>query len=480
MKNLSEQLDRIRAAPTGPKIAAFLDCDGTLIDGYSAAAIYRDRLRRAELGPPESAATLLGMLRGVESERDYAGVLATSLPSLAGRPAAELAARCAHLFRHRTAGSLRPQMLQIVAAHRAMGHRVVIASSATRFQVDPIAAELDADHVLVTDLEVVDGVLTGSAVGRPPWGPGKAAAVRAVAREHELDLGESFGYSDGNEDVPFLESVAYPVAVCPDDRLRAHAYTRGWPILDLPTPSPPGVSRVVRTAAYYGSFVAGSALGAVLGALRGDGTAIADIGMPLGNDIGLALAGVDIDVVSGREYLTSSRPCVFVFNHQSKLDAGIVIKLLRNGFTGIAKKEARHVPVIGQILASTGVVFIDRADTATAIAQLAPAVAKLRDEGISLVLSPEGTRSATPRLGRFRKGAFHIAMQAGVPIVPIVIRNAGELMWRGAQLMHTGSIQVRVLPPVDTTDWHSDTVAEHADHVRSLFVRTLADWQEIP
>jgi putative phosphoserine phosphatase/1-acylglycerol-3-phosphate O-acyltransferase len=169
---------------------------------------------------------------------------------------------------------------------------------------------------------------------------------------------------------------------------------------------------------------------------------------------------------------------VFVFNHQSTLDAGVIFKLLRSGFTGIGKKEARDIPVIGSILAATGVVFIDRANTQKAIEQLAPAVAKQRDEGVSLALAPEGTRSATPRLGPFRKGAFHIAMQAGVPVVPIVIRNAGEIMWRGAQLIHPGTIDVRVLPPVDTTDWKPETVAAHAEEVRTMFVDTLADWQE--
>jgi putative phosphoserine phosphatase / 1-acylglycerol-3-phosphate O-acyltransferase len=215
-----------------------------------------------------------------------------------------------------------------------------------------------------------------------------------------------------------------------------------------------------------------------MGAVTRDRSAIARIGLPLGNDVGLALACIRVKVVAGEEYLTAARPCVFVFNHQSKLDAGIVFKLLRSGFTGIAKKEARDIPVIGRILASTGVVFIDRTDTQKAIEQLAPAVAKLRDEGVSLALSPEGTRSATPRLGPFRKGAFHIAMQAGVPVVPVVIRNAGELMWRGAQLMHPGTIEVQVLPPVDTTDWKPETVAAHADQVRNMFVHTLANWQE--
>jgi putative phosphoserine phosphatase / 1-acylglycerol-3-phosphate O-acyltransferase len=440
VNQLPERLREIRSAPSGPKVAAFFDYDGTLIGRRSARTWSRD--------------------------------------AIAGKTVGEVAECSDRQFKHKTAALLRPQMWKIVHAHRAMGHRIVIASSSTQVEIEPTARELDADHTLVTDLEVIDDAFTGAIRGRRLCGPAKAAAVRALAREQDLDLNESFAYSSGDDDVSFLEAVGHPMAVCPKDGLRAEARGRSWTILGLPKRSQPTALLAARTAAYYGSFMGGPVLAAIMGAVTRDRSAIARIGLPLGNDVGLALACIRVKVVAGEEYLTAARPCVFVFNHQSKLDAGIVFKLLRSGFTGIAKKEARDIPVIGRILASTGVVFIDRTDTQKAIEQLAPAVAKLRDEGVSLALSPEGTRSATPRLGPFRKGAFHIAMQAGVPVVPVVIRNAGELMWRGAQLMHPGTIEVQVLPPVDTTDWKPETVAAHADQVRNMFVHTLANWQE--
>ncbi|HEY1442656.1 MAG TPA: HAD-IB family hydrolase [Mycobacterium sp.] len=478
MSVMSERLEQIRSAPTGEKVAAFFEYDGTLIDGSSARAMLGDRIRRLNAGRAELGKAVLTMLRGVESEQDYAGLLESNKSFLADKTVAEMTESTEKMFRHDAAARLRPQMWEIVQAHREMSHRIVIASSANQFEIVPVARELDADHALATELEVIDGVLTGATSGRPLWGPGKAAAVRALAREHDLDLTESFAYSDANADVPFLEAVGHPVTVCPDDQLRAEARARAWPILDIPKRSQPVGELVARTAAYYGSFVAGAALGALVGAFRRDPTVLANNGLPLGNDVGLALAGIRVQVVSGEEHLTAARPCVFVINHQSKLDAGILFKLLRSGFTGIAKKEARDIPVIGQILASAGVVFIDRANTGKAINQLEPAVAKLRDEGVSVALSPEGTRSVTPRLGPFRKGAFHTAMQAGVPVVPIVIRNAGELMWRDAQLMHPGTIEVRVLPPVATSEWEPATVAAHAEEVRDMFVHTLANWQE--
>jgi putative phosphoserine phosphatase/1-acylglycerol-3-phosphate O-acyltransferase len=79
-------------------------------------------------------------------------------------------------------------------------------------------------------------------------------------------------------------------------------------------------------------------------------------------------------------------------------------------------------------------------------------------------------------VGRFKKGPFHIAMQAGVPVVPVVLRNTGELMWRGAQLIRPGTVEVMVLPPVDTSDWSPDEIGDRAEEVRQMYISALADW----
>lgn len=477
MNVLADRLDQIRAAPTGKHIGAFFDYDGTLIDGFSATAIFGARIRSLEFGLGEVADFALIGLRGVESEQDYAEVLEATRPTFAGRTYDELLAMGERLFRLETAARLRPQMWEILRAHRERGHRIVIASSATRFQIEPIAREIGADHALATDVEVVDGIVTGEVLGRPLWGPGKAAAVRALARAHDMDLDASFAYSDGNEDIPYLESVGHPVAVSPRRVLRVEAQRRGWPILDVRNPSNNRMAMAVRTSALYGSFLASATVGFAAGMIPGVGSESAmQHAVAAGIDGGLALAGVDVAVLDGAEHLTSSRPCVFVFNHQSKLDLVVIVHLIRRDATGVAKKEVGQLPVLGPILDAAGLVFIDRADPDRAIEQLAPAVRKLRDEGISLVVAPEGTRSATPRIGPFKKGPFHIAMQAGVPVVPVVLRNVGELMWRGAQLVRPGTVEVKVLPPVDTSRWTPESVGEHAEEVRQMFVSTLAEW----
>lgn len=476
MSALADRLNQIRSAPPGDKVCAFFDYDGTLIDGFSAADIIRARVKSLDVTPGELLDGLMIGLRGCYSEQDYAEVLKATRPAFAGKTYDELLAMGEDLFRKVTAEKLRPQMWQIIRAHRARGHRIVIASSATRFQIEPIAKEIGADRALATDVEVIDGIVTGRILGRPLWGPGKAAAVRRLAREWDLDLAASFAYSDGNEDVPYLEAVGNPAAVSPQQGLRGVAEERGWPILDLRNPSHNRLGMLLRTGAFYGSFLGGAAVGYGKGLFADDATGAMQSAVSSGLDVGLALAGVEVDVLSGHEYLTSDRPCVFVFNHQSKLDLPVMIHLVRSEATGVAKKEIGQLPLFGPILQSGGVVFIDRADAGKAIAQLEPVVRKITEEQVSLVVAPEGTRSATPRVGPFKKGPFHIAMQAGVPVVPVVLRNAGEVMWRGSQLIKPGAVEVRVLPPVDTSSWTPDTVGEHAEEVRGLFLEALADW----
>jgi putative phosphoserine phosphatase/1-acylglycerol-3-phosphate O-acyltransferase len=477
MATLAELLEAIEEAPEGPDVAAFFDYDGTVIDGFSAAAFYRHRIRSREIGPLELARTLLASARGIGGGEDFENFLKMALGAWEGRTEEELEELGEDLFKHEIAGRLHWEVWQLAEAHRLRGHRVVLASSATRFQVDPMARELGAEAVLCTPVETVDGVLTGRTAGPALWGERKARAMQALVEEHGLDVDDCFAYSNGTEDVPFLEAAGRPVCVDPEPGLAEEAERRGWPVLRCaPRPSRPGVREVVRTAGFYGAMAGAFWTGVGAGLLNRSRDTLVEITGGVGSDVGLAVAGVNVEVVRGAGNLWDARPCVFVFNHQSKLDPIVLMKLLRGGFTGVAKKEAENVPGFGQFFKLAGVAFIDRGDSAQIREALEPAVRKLRDEGTSLVLAPEGTRSPTPRLGPFKKGAFHIAMQAGVPIVPIVMRNVGEVMWRGSQAIRPGTVEVVVLEPIETSDWRRADIGEHTEEVRDLFVDTLAHW----
>jgi WS/DGAT/MGAT family acyltransferase len=328
-------------------------------------------------------------------------------------------------------------------------------------------------HILVSPVEIVNGICTGRPGGPLLWRAGKAAAVYTFAGEHGIDLPESYAYSNGDEDVPFLRTAGRPRALNPGRHLEEAARHYGWPVARFRSRGRAKVPDVARTVAgmagMFGGFAAGLALGAVSGSRRD----AVDLGTTFGGELGSVLAGVKLDVL-GAEHL-DTRPAVFLFNHQSQLDVLILAKLLRGGFTGVAKKELANSPGFGLMFRLADVAFVDRHDTAQAVKALEPAVQKLRG-GISLVIAPEGTRSTTPALGPFKKGAFHVAMQAGVPIVPIVIRNSGELMWRGAMTLHAGTVQIVVLPPVPTDGWTAEDLDARVRQVHGRYAATLANW----
>jgi putative phosphoserine phosphatase/1-acylglycerol-3-phosphate O-acyltransferase len=478
MSVLAERIEDILEGPSGPHVGAFFDYDGTVISGFSARAFYAHRLRKLEIGPREAARTLLAAARGIDGGEDFASFLDLSLAAWAGKPVEEMEELGESLFKHDVASRLHHEVWQLIEAHHRMDHTVVLASSATRFQVEPMARAMEAHAVLCTPIEERDGLVTGRTAGETLWGEAKGAAVRAIAAERGIDLESSYGYSNGDEDFPFLEAVGRPCAVEPEDRLGRVARERGWPVLrcvahggTIPNPI-----AVVRTAGFYTGMGAALGAGLGLGLLNRSRRMFVETTGGLGSDLGLAIAGVNVEIVRGREHLWSARPCVFVFNHQSKLDPILLMNMLREGFTGVAKKEAANVPGFGQFFRIAGVAFVERGNTGQAKQVLEPAVAKIRDERLSLVIAPEGTRSPTPRLGPFKKGAFHIAMQAGVPMVPIVIRNAGEIMWRGAQTISAGTVEVAVLEPVETSTWTPQKIDEHVALVHGMFAETLADW----
>ncbi len=125
-----------------------------------------------------------------------------------------------------------------------------------------------------------------------------------------------------------------------------------------------------------------------------------------------------------------------------------------------------------------GTVFVDRADGKSAIRAMEPLVDAIQKEGKSICIAPEGTRSLTPKLEPFKKGAFHLAMQAGVPIVPIVIHNATDVAPKNEFVMRPATVRVTVLPPVDTSGWSVKTINSHVRDVRNMFLRTLGQAEE--
>jgi putative phosphoserine phosphatase/1-acylglycerol-3-phosphate O-acyltransferase len=462
--SLHERLtEEIRHGPAGPKVGAFFDLDQTLLAGFSAAAFFRERLVSGRMAPRDIAESLLGTLSFALGRTGFSGLMSATTAAYRGLAESVMEEVGEEVFEKHLATQIYPESRALVMAHEEMGHTVAIISSATRYQAEPLARDMGIEHVLCTELEVRDGAFTGNVVRPTCYGEGKAIAGRTLADRYGLDLEQSYFYTDSHEDLPLLEAVGHPRPVNPSRRLAQIAKERVWPVRRFTSRGRPSAGDFVRTGLTYASLAPSVWAGAAAGLINGSMREAINVTGSMWGDLATSLAGIDLRV-EGEAHLWSHRPAVFIFNHQSALDAVLMVKMLRRDVTGVGKKEIRRNPIFGPLFGAAGVVFVDRADSGKAIEALEPAVEALR-QGRSLVIAPEGTRSPTPRLKRFKKGAFHMAMQAGVPIVPVVFRNVLDALPRDAFIVRPATVEALVLPPVDTSRW---TAASLDDEIRSL------------
>ncbi len=463
----------VRNGPSGPKIGAFFDLDQTLLAGFSATAFFQRRLLSGRMSPRELVDSSLGALSFGLGRTGFSGFVSAFTAAYRGMSESVLEELGEEVFERQLATQIYPESRALVRAHQEKGHTLAVVSSATRYQVDPFARDLSIPHVLCTQLEVEDGIFTGGLVKPTCYGEGKRLAAEGLAASHDLDLDESFFYTDSDEDLPLLDRVGRPRPLNPNRGLAQIAKERAWPVRRFSSRGTPSAADVARTAMVYASLAPSVGAGLVTGLVNGSRREAINTTASLWGDLATSLAGVDLRV-EGEENLWARRPAVFIFNHQSGIDMLLMIKLLRRDLTGVAKQEVRWNPVFGPLLQAAGIVFIDRSDTARAIEAMKPAVRALR-HGRSLVIAPEGTRSNTPRLGRFKKGAFHIAMQAKVPIVPVVFRNALDALPKHGVVVRPATVEAVVLPPVDTRGWKRKHLDAEIDAIRERYQAVLGE-----
>ena len=458
--------------PDGPQIGAFFDFDGTVISGYSVTAFIKEQIKRGHMSPRELVELLSAMASFGLGDVGFSAMMVAASQFLRGIREDSYANFGEELFESNIARLIYPESRALIEAHLKKGHTVAIISSATPYQVRPAARELGMEHVLCTELEVKDGVFTGAVVQPTCFGPGKVTAAETLAERFGADLDKSFFYSDSYDDIQLLERVGNPRPLNPNNKLLATAEERGWPVRRFGSRGQPQIATILRSAmmpiSLVGSFLAGFPIWALTGSKRD----ALNFSVSLFADTASALIGLNLKI-TGEHHLWSHRPAVFIFNHQSNVDLVIVARLMRRDITGVGKREIRDIPVVGRVMESAGVVLIDRQDTASAIEAMTPLVDAMRVGGKSVCLSPEGTRAITPKLAGFKKGAFHLAMQAGVPMVPIVIHNSSDVQPKGDMIFHPGTVDVEVLPPIDTSQWSADTVDAHVAEVRDMYLQAL-------
>jgi 1-acyl-sn-glycerol-3-phosphate acyltransferase len=182
----------------------------------------------------------------------------------------------------------------------------------------------------------------------------------------------------------------------------------------------------------------------------------------------LWLTSIRVEVI-GRENVLMDKPQIFMANHQSDFDILIVLAHIPGQFRWIAKKELFKIPIFGKAMKNAGYIEIDRQNHEKALKSLDEAAQKIR-EGKSVVTFPEGTRSRDGNIRPFKQGMFHLAIQAGVPIVPISIIGAHAIMPKRTLTVKPGRIRMVIDRPVDVSGYTLENRGELIERIRNIIV----------
>ena len=188
--------------------------------------------------------------------------------------------------------------------------------------------------------------------------------------------------------------------------------------------------------------------------------------------LNLRLAATRVEI-AGLEHVSANRPQLFVVNHQSLVDILVLATVLPVRFGFVAKSELFHIPFLGWHMRRAGFIPIDRQHPRRAARTLLEAAERIRG-GLNAVVFPEGTRSPAGALLPFRGGAFLLAIRAGVPIVPVVLRGTAGIVRKGEWSVHPATARVACLSPIDPTSAGEDR-ALLSKQVRQAMEVGLAD-----
>ncbi|KAI1854847.1 hypothetical protein JX266_000965 [Neoarthrinium moseri] len=193
-----------------------------------------------------------------------------------------------------------------------------------------------------------------------------------------------------------------------------------------------------------------------------------------------ATTGISFEIIDPGRHLDTVRPAVFIGNHQTELDVLMLGTMFPKYCSVTAKKSLKSWPFLGWFMALSGTVFIDRKNTQDARQAMAGAAEEIKNRKQSVYMFPEGTRSYTkdPTLLPFKKGAFHLAVQAGVPIVPVVVANYSHVLYLKSFVFNSGKIPCKVLDPIPTAGLTAADVDELTRSTRDLMLKELISLTE--
>ncbi len=191
----------------------------------------------------------------------------------------------------------------------------------------------------------------------------------------------------------------------------------------------------------------------VAGVVTGRSTVVFRLGK-LWSRIQLKVMGI-APTYSGLEHATGKTPTIFLANHLSTADIWVLVPALPLTTRFVSKRSVFWIPVLGQAMAVAGFIAIDRQDRTRAIRSLGRATETIR-RGASVILFPEGTRSRDGRLSRFKRGSFYLAVEAGVPVVPVAISGTFHVVKPRSIVVRPGAVQVSFAPPIDVAAYAED------------------------
>ena len=418
---------------TSTRGAAFFDLDRTLLRGASGE-VFSEAMRTAGL-----------VSRTIPGERFLYSLFNTvgeTLPSMAlarqavgfakGRSRTTVLAAAESAADH-LVGMVQPFAHSVFQMHREAGRPIVLATTTPYDLVKPFADRLGLDDVIATrygvraDGDTYDGTLAGPFV----WSAGKLEAVRAWAAQHDVDLAESWFYSDSVYDTPLMSVVGNPVVVNPDPRMVIVAAARRWPTLHLDVS--PGVVKMPVV-----------------------GLELQKLAMAFTRPELVPYADIEI---TGVEHIPPRGPVIVVANHRSYFDPTVMAMVFaKAGRTArfLGKKEVFDAPVVGIIARAMGGIRVDRG---TGSDEPLKAAVEALQGGELVALMPEGTIPRGPAFfepelkGRY--GAARLAQLTGAPVVPVGLWGTEQVWPRNSRvpkllnIVDAPRVTATVGPPVD-------------------------------
>ena len=171
--------------------------------------------------------------------------------------------------------------------------------------------------------------------------------------------------------------------------------------------------------------------------------------------------------VNGLANIDPTQSYVYMSNHQSNFDIPVLLAYLPVQFRWLAKAELFKIPIFGRAMRGAGYVKIDRFNREAAFESINEAAGKMKN-GVSVMIFPEGTRSLDGNIRSFKKGGFIMAVDAGVPIVPVVIKGTWPIMDKSSLRINTGEVSLNIETPIATTDYTRENKDDLIQSVRAV------------